>query len=480
MAMELFRMADSLGVGGNFYVNRKLLIPQTLSQMQKIGLWSGVRAAEYDDLYQEDAPFQVTSCQSEDARCYKSSTWDLHHVGDGGIVIVDEAHMQKSKVMKNILGWYRRQNARIILLTATPVAMGGWADELLVSASLREWRDAGALVMVQPTTVSQPDMRKVKRNATGEYVLDGEKKKVYMQSIVGDVVSSYEKSHETGPTMVYCPGVSESVWMVRKFRERGHRFIHVDATSAEIDGVRHSLTRELWAEIVEMVKAGEAAGLSSRFKLREGVDIPQATHCILATPIGSLASYLQIVGRVMRAYSCDGYTKTHAILQDHGGVYHSQGSPNQDRDWDSLWQMKEHAASSFHMDQLREGAVKESIRCPNCGAERAAGPKCWKCGFEHPLSERRIIEENGALRQVTGDIVPRTRRVRRHDTAQLWTKMFYGYRNKKVEQSFAQMEAFFYRTHGYRPTRDLPFMPRHAIDWKAKVYEVPMEKLTGI
>ena len=482
MAMELFRWADHMGIGGNFYVNRKLLIQQTYDQMQSAGLWAGARAAEYDDLYDEDAPFQVTSAQSEDARVYKSGKWDLHHVGEDGIVIVDEAHMQKSGVMNKIVDWYKRQGARIVLLSATPVNMKGWADHLIVSGTIKEWRDVGALVPVQPTTVSQPDLRKIKRNATGEYVLDGQKKKVFTQSIVGDVIASYEELHETGPTMVYCPGVEESKWMVKRFADRGHRFVHVDATSAIIDGEKQSLTRELWAEIVEMVKDGSVAGLSSRFKLREGIDIPSASHCILATPIGSLASYLQIVGRVMRAFMDPetGYVKTHAVLQDHGGVYHSLGSPNHDREWESLWQLKEHAASSFLKDQMREGSEREPIRCPKCGAERARGPKCWKCGFEHAKSERRILQEDGTMRTVTGDLVQRVVRTKRHNTESLWTQMFYGYRNKKVEQSFAQMEAFFLRTHGYRPTRDMPFMPRYGIDWKSKVYEVPMERLTGI
>lgn len=481
MAMELFRWSDAMGAGGNFYVNRKLLISQTFGQMQNAGLYAGVRAAEFDDLYDEDAPFQVSSAQSEDARVYKSSRWDLHHVGEGGIVVVDEAHLQKSKVMKNILGWYRSQGARTVLLTATPVDMKGWADKLIVSGTLREWREAGALVPIIPTTVSQPDMRKVKRNKTGEYVLDGQKKKVFTQSIVGDVIASYEELHEQGPTMMYCPGVEESKWMVKQFAERGHRFIHVDATNAVIDGQKHPLTRELWQDILGMVRSGEVLGLSSRFKLREGIDIPQSSHCILATPVGSLPSYLQIIGRVMRSYTDPetGFVKPHAILQDHGGVYHQLGSPNHDRDWESLWQLKEHAASTFHMDQIKEGKERESIRCPKCGAERMRGPKCFKCGFEHERSERRVMQEDGTMRTVKGDLVKKTVRTKRNDTEKLWASMFYGYRNKRVNQSFAQMEAFFLRTHGYRPVRDLPFMPRYAIDWKQKVHEVPMDRLIG-
>lgn len=479
MATELFRYADYHGLGGNFYTNRKLLTPQAASQFRSAGLFCAIRAAEYEDDFDEDAPFQVSSAQSEDARVYKSGVWDLHAVGQGGVVIVDEAHLQKSKVMKNILGWYEKQDARIVLLTATPVNLSGWADSLVVSASIGDWRAAGALVLVHPFTITQPDLSKVKKNQVGEYVLDGEKKRQFVQSIVGDVVSSYEKLNQGGPCMMYCPGVAESKWMVAQFAKRGHRFIHVDATDAVIDGERYKLDRELWSDIVQQVKNGDAAGLSSRFKLREGIDIPAADHCILATPIGSLASYLQIAGRVMRASPATG--KTHAILQDHGGVYHNHGSPNHDRDWETLWQLKEHAASSMNMELMKEGVEREPIRCPKCGMERKTGPKCLNpsCGYEHEKSERRIILENGDVKLVKGDIVPRTRRMNRHDTEHKWSQMFYGFRNKKVERSFAQMEAFFLHEYGYRPKRNLPFMPRHTIDWKRKVYEVPMERLIG-
>ncbi|MEO1616493.1 MAG: DEAD/DEAH box helicase family protein [Planctomycetota bacterium] len=477
MSLELLRWADSLGVGGNFYVNRKLLVTQTADRFQDGGLWMGIRAAEYEDRFDDDAPFQVTSAQSEDARVYKSGRWQMHDVGEGGLVIVDESHMQKSKVMKNILDWYETQGARIVLLTATPVNMSKWAEQIIVSGKLKEWRDVGALVMVHPYTISQPDLSKVKKNNVGEYMMEAEKKKQFVQSIVGDVLSSYEELNQGGPAMMYAPGVAESKWLTSEFRKRGHDFVHVDATSAIIDGETHKLDRSVWEDIVGMVKDGTKQGLSSRFKLREGIDIPAADHCILATPIGSLSSFLQIVGRIMRASPST--NKTHGILQDHGGAYHNHGSPNHDRDWDSLWQLSDHAASTMHMDAMKEGQANEPIRCPKCGGERAAGPKCPHCGHEHKQSERRIIMEDGSVKLVEGKLVKRTRRVTKHNTAQLWTQMYYGFKNKKVERSFAQMEAFFKKEYGYRPERNLPFMPRRVIDWKRKVFEVPMKDLIG-
>ena len=478
VAQEIFRYCQANDLGGNFYVNRKLLIGQSFNRFRDSGLYCGVRAAEFDDMFDPEAPFQVTSAQSEDARVYKSGRWDMHEVGAGGFVLVDEAHMQKSKVMRNILQWYENQGANIVLLTATPTNMKKWADGLIVSGSLSQWRKQGALVLIHPYTISQPDLSKVKKNAqTGEYVMDEDKKKRFCQSIVGDVIDSFERLNQGGPAMMYAPGVRESRWLVSQMAKRGHKFIHVDATDAYIDGEKHTLNRSLWNDIVGQVKDGTVKGLSSRFKLREGIDIPAADHCILATPIGSLSSFLQIIGRVMR--SAPG--KTHAVLQDHGGVYHQHGSPNHDRDWDSLWQLSDYAASSLQSELIREKVIPEPIRCPKCGFERARGPKCLNpaCGYEHEQSERKIVMEDGSIRLVNGNIIKTKKRKNRSDTEQLWTRLYYGYKNKKVNQSFSQMEAYFYREHHYYPERNLPFMPRRAIDWKAKVHEVPMERLTG-
>lgn len=475
-AVELFLWAQSQGLGGIFFVNRKILIPQTLRQLEAVGLHTGVRAAEYEDMFDADAPFQVSSAPSEQARVYKSQKWQLHEMPPGSIVVVDEAHLQKSKVMQNLIFYYQNAGCRVILITATPVGMKKWMDECVVGAPLKEWRDVGALVPVYTLTISQPDMRKVKRNATGEYLLSDRKRKIYTQHIVGDVLAGFKENDRGNGAMVYAPCVKSSRFLVQEAAKVGISLIHVDATEAIIDGKEYSLTRTLWDDVIGMVKNREVHGLSSRFKCREGLDIPQADLCILATPVGSLASYIQICGRIMR--SSPG--KKDAVLQCHGGSYWTHGSCNVDQDWQSLWQLSEHAASTFHQDQIANNdQVKEPIRCPECGCERRSGNVCPKCGFKHEKSVRKIVQEDGELKEVTGDLVRPKRRKEMPDTADLWARMFYGFRNKKLEKSFAQLEAFFFRTHNYWPSRNLKFMPRHAIDWKAKVYEVPMSSLIG-
>lgn len=207
---------------------------------------------------------------------------------------------------------------------------------------------------------------------------------------------------------------------------------------------------------------------------KEGIDIPHAYHAILATPIGSLASYIQIVGRVLRAAP----NKTHALITDHGGNYWRHGSPNHDRPWDLLWDLPNRAADVRHQAQIKMGEIFEPIRCPQCESERVGGAQCPFCGFEHEKSVRRVIMADGAMDTVEGKMVHKRYIKEEFDTEKNWSKMFFGYRNKAVKASFLQMEGFFSREYGYHPPRDLPYMPKDSSDWYRHVYQVPFNRLS--
>jgi superfamily II DNA or RNA helicase len=476
-AIELFRWADSQGIDGCFYVNRKLLVSQTAARFGAEGLLYGVRAADYEEMFDPAMPYQICSIDTEKARCIDRQTWKFH---DAGLVVVDEAHIQKSKAMAQVLERYEKLGAKIVLLTATPVGLSDWADELVVSGKMQEYRDCNSLVLASVKSIGQPDLRRIKRNATGEYELDGEKRRIFTQSIVGKVIDGWKTFNpDARPTMMYAPGKPESVWLTEQFQKLGVSWCHVDATDAVIDGKRAPLTRSLWKEILERYKDGSIKGLSSRFKLREGIDCPFTYHVILATPIGSLASYVQTVGRVLR-FSNE--TPDHVLITDHGGNYWRHGSPNADRPWDRWWTLPEHAISELNQKAMQEGLKKESIVCPRCKTERTGGRKCpdppYGCGFEHDKSKREVIQENGTLEEVEGDLLRPLRIQRRSDTERLWSQMYWGYRNKGLKKSFAQLEGFFAHEYGYHPPRDLPFMPRNAEDWYRHVPSVALGDLT--
>jgi len=454
-----------------FMVNRRLLIPQTVDKFRADSLPVAVRAAGYDDEFDASAPIQISSADTERSRVYERKIWEPLETD---ILVVDEAHLQRTGTMDRLAADHRRHGGRVVLLTATPIGLHTRADRLVISGRLQEYRDCGALVPAVVKSIEQPDLRKVKRNKTGEFIIDGRKRMIYTQTIVGNVIERWKRYADDGITFAYWPGVPESVWGTEQFLRAGIPWAHVDATNAIVDGKRANLTRFLWQEIHQRLLDGTIKGVSSRFKLREGVDIPEMSCCILATPIGSLASYIQTVGRVLRRSNV---TPDKVLVIDHGGNYLRHGSPNHDRAWQDWWAMPEKAVSSMHLDRIRNREAPEPIRCPKCEGERIGGFRCPHCGFEHKKSQREVVMEDGRMVTRDGDIVQRKRIRRKPDTETLWRKLVFGCHRYNKDRTFLQLEAWFNHEHHYYPPRNIPLMPKRPEDFCRRVNMIPLDQL---
>ena len=472
MAIELMLWAEFQDWSTAFYTNRKLLTDQTAKRFSVVGLEYGVRAAEFEHASNPQAIHQICSANTEHSRVVQRVTERLH---PADLVIIDEVHLQSADVMQNLVRLHKELGAKAIVgLTATPIGINHMFEELIISGRLAEYRECKSLATAMVKCIEQPDMRKVKRNKTGEFIVDGRKRAVYTQTIVGNVIGRWKKYNpDARPTLLYAPDVAGSIFFTEEFAKQGVAWCHVDATNCVVDGKQRKLTLDLWNEILDRFVAGDIKGVSSRFKLREGIDIPSAYHCILATPIGSLASYLQTIGRILR-WSKE--TPDFVLVTDHGGNRHRFGSPNHDQPWADLWSLPEHAASTYFFNSVKNRTKPEPIRCPKCETERASGPKCPSCGYEHIKSVRPVIMEDGRLRECEGEIIRPHYVSERHNTQELWARMFWSFR-KNSDQTFNQMAGFFYRTHGYYPPRTLDLMPTEQLDWGRKVRDVPNDRI---
>ena len=478
MATELFKWIASMGGTGAFYLNRKLLIPQTAARFRQAGLHFGIRAADYEDCYDYYAPFQICSADTERARVFKKQVWPFR---PAWLTIVDEAHIQKSRIMAEILKRMRDEGGKVVLLTATPIGLSRWVDELVVSGTMQEYRECKAIVPAKCFSLKQPDMSKVERNLTGEFVMDGEKKRIYTQTIVDDVLVSWRKHNpDARPSLLYAPDVAGSVWFADQFQRQGVNWAHVDATDCVVDGLRARLTRPMWAEILERFKANDIKGISSKFKLREGLDVPEAYFACLATPIGSLASYLQTIGRILR-YSAA--TPDSVIVCDHGGNYLRHDSPNAQRPWRAWWDLPEHVVSKWHDSRIREKKEKEPIRCPKCGMERRGGIQCLNpaCKFIHAKSMREVIMADGTIELKEGNLINPKYYSLRSDTEKKWTDLYFSWkRSKKCKgKSFNQLAGWFAHKNHYHPPRNLPWMPIVDSDWARPIGDVAANQLQG-
>lgn len=447
------------------FTNRRLLLEQTKERLEAHGIHPGMRAAGYETAYLRDV--QLAMFQSEISRVYNRKDRSLH---PARVVIADECHLSRSGQSEKLLRDYMDQGAAIVGFTATPLDLGDLYSELIVAGTNSECREHGALVAAQTYAPDEPDLKHVKRYMVGEDLTETQNVQAMMRpGIFGRVFKHWDRLNpERKPTILFAPGVKESLWFAEQFVSSGIRAAHIDGQDCWSCGEfgQGPLARE---KILAEFKAGDISVVCNRFVLREGIDIPSIGHAIFACVFGSLSSYIQSGGRALRAAP----GKEDVTIQDHGGNWHRHGSLNSDRDW-SLGQTNTRTVGE-RIERLREKREAQPICCPNCGKVRSGGKVCSACGHQGHINSRMVVQIDGNLREITGDFYKPRRVATRPDTERLWLSMYH--RMKRANRTFRQAEALFFVENHYYPPRTLPRMPVSDGDWWCKISDVPMERL---
>lgn len=308
------------------YTNRKMLLDQLSGVLSKHGIAHGLRASEHQaDLLSE---VQISSIQTELARVYKSQKWGLHLAK---LVIIDEAHNNCGDTAKRIIAEHAEKGAVVVGYTATPLGLADVYNKLIVAGTPSELRECGALVPCNTYGPDEPDTKSIKKLPSGEFSEKDVKKVFRIQQVFGRIFEWWKKLNpDARPTILFAPGVKESVWCAQQFEELGVRAAHIDGEDIYLDGKAYESDRPARDEVIEQIKDGRIKVVCNRFVLREGIDIPELYHAIFATVFGGLQSYLQSGGRVLRNHpSLPG----HVIVQDHGGCLDTETEILTKRGW---------------------------------------------------------------------------------------------------------------------------------------------------
>lgn len=405
--------AEKRGLKVNFVTHRKLLLAQTSKVFVEEGLPHGIRAAEYEpDL---DQAIQLSSRDTEVSRCVQSKRMSPVMAD---IVIIDEAHVNKAGEILKLLEMQRdmRPGMCVVGLTATPVDIWHMYDHLIKFASNSEMR-ASTPALHLPCRVFAPDVMDIsmlKRNKTGDFV-DGEDNPwsdaKTAPTIFGRVLPHYKAYNpEQRPTILFAPSVASSLYFVDLFITAGFPAAHIDGEciyygEKNPDGsqkVNRTTDPKERDKVFCDLRSGKIKVLCNRFVLTEGVDLPEVYHLILATPFGSLTTYLQAVGRVQRAHhSLPG----HVVIQDHGGSVIRFGHPDLDRDWKVGDSWQDFVKDNDIEDQVTQPEKnkeenREEILC-ECGQYRMGGPVCPNCGKSAPKRHIMVLQINGTLKPLT-------------------------------------------------------------------------------
>lgn len=403
--LELVRRELEQGGKAVIYTDRKTIRGQISDVFESNDVSHGIRAAGYQPSLHERV--QVSSLMTERARCLvPEPKWELH---DATLVVLDEAHRCKGKVAREILRRHLQSNAFVTGWTATPAGIGNLYDDIVCMATLSELRDSGVLVPCEVYAPEELDMSGVKM-VGDEFHMGQMRARVRESLAIGSVIDHYLRLNpEHKPAVLFAPGVPESRWLADQFCWRCVQAEHIDAKTSESKR----------KEVFERWRSGETELVCNYGILREGFDFRECAHAILVQPTAKISTYLQIVGRVLRAAP----GKTKAILQDHTGAYWRHGSPNDDRRWD----LKD-TDRSIAKARKKKSKDEGPYLCPQCGAVRHAIPgfygRCPICGYERKPVYRVVRQTNGKL--VYQNAKPQNKKA---DLTTLWRSCIYAASN---------------------------------------------------
>ncbi len=462
--MEQMLALDLLSRGRrvDLFTNRKILLEQLSQSLDGANIPHGIRASGY--AHDPEHRLQVVSVQTDHARRARTL------LNPGDVAIVDEGHLFNNPSSKAILERYRAY----VLVTATPLGLADMADELIVAGTPSELRQCGALVPAIHVGPTEPDLKQMKALREGQDLSENQQRKAMPPKLLwGSVLRWYHKTNpERRPSILFAPGVPESLWFARTLSENGIRSAHIDGEDVWLDGRLIPSSRQAREDVIGGSKDGSIQVLCNRFVLREGVDLPWLYHGIFATVFGSLQSYLQAGGRLLRAHP----GLDSVVIQDHGGHWWRHGSLNSDREWGL--DLTNESAYGMRADRLREKREREPWRCPSCATILMAR-RCAFCGYEGQKRCRAVLQADGQLREMVGEVFKPRRITKRKDGPKLWERMYWRSKTEKGRRTFKAAAALFAMENDYGwPDPTWPFMPTNPMDWYRDVSIVPMDRLT--
>lgn len=475
MVGQIARRFLDVGKRAVYYVGKRVLLDQVRRDMDEQGFSFGVRAAGH--YAERHHALQIASLPTERTRSKKES----HEKCKADVVLVEEGHLHcQGREDRRVLQAHVDDGAVVILVTATPIGVGHFAQKIVQAGVVSDGFECGALVRAVHYGPDEPALDSMKHSLAENVSETDSRRAVMRKGIFGRVLEWWRKLNPEGkPTILFAPGVPESKWFAQEFFKAGVPSAHIDGEEVWINGETLESTQGARDEIAKASRCGDVAVVCNRFVLREGVNWPWLGHGIFATVFDSLASYLQAGGRLLR-----NYPGLHSVVvQDHGGNWRRHGSLNEDRYWslDDTQRLLANRREDGYRDPNAPQELREPLTCPRCAA--VVRPQkfmtCHACGFEFPISRRvrSVVQVDGTLVKITGKMFP-AREVRlEEDTVKKWKAIYWAYKNARKRFTFRAAYGYFMNQHGYYPPKDLPYMPLKDFDWDRPVRGVHPERL---
>lgn len=260
---------------------------------------------------------------------------------EADVILYDEvAHLPASKFRRLLElypeAWLVGAGATICRSDDRPLSM---FERLIVAATYSELIQAGRIV---PAKVWQPEKQ--------------------VNGLATDPVKAYLKYASGKRGFVFTLGIENSEALALEFRDAGVPCIAV-----------HSKSKERNTALARLA-SGDLTLLVSDALLTEGVNVPSAEVCVLASAVNFVGQYMQKTGRVLRSYP----GKQHATVLDLVGASLQFGMPHMDREF------------TLEGKKFDRSVIPTLRVCQYCGyTQLSGGLECESCDFTFPIIARR-------------------------------------------------------------------------------------------
>jgi len=503
MQIALTQWASKEGKKVVLFTNRILLTQQTRRVLQNEGVIAGVVAASMPQYEYEESPVQIASIQTVLARRRKDASYWL----DADLVIADEIHQVASGESAALLNEYTERGAKECGVTATPLGVSNVCEKLVVAAGTRDLQDQGILAYARWFAPSELDTRKLVKGKVDLSLSENDARRTWgplkgndmvRTRIVGNILEHYKRLHPgLVHTLAFAPGVKESLWAAQFCWSHGIRALHIDGEDFWCDGKLHDRKSQdgQFQRYMQEWRDGDIPIIWNRFVMREGIDEPQIECIMLATPVDSYRSFLQMIGRGLRVSK---ETPRAIMVLDFGGNWWRHGSVNINVDWADVYECNDpDVLSKNRIAEIRETGESVGRACPKCGMVHQSKGRmlyCQYCGHEmfRGKASRPIIQADGTLCLQNDEPIKQWKIKAMPGNEKTWSGLYWNaVKRKNGEVTFNQLyQQAAYRSaveqgsktkpafwKAYYPPRDLPLMPRRKNDWHLQIRDVPTQSL---
>lgn len=413
IAAEIIRRAREKGERVLFLAPRRELIHQTSKKLTGVGVSHGIVLAGFKHSYRPYETVQVASVDTLISRMVRSQRLVLPEFDR---LIVDEAHVGLTDTRQKLFDLW--PDASVLGLTATPCrsdgkALGLMYEELIEVASVRELVDLGFLVDADYFSVSEPDLRKV-RKVAGDYNRGDLDRVMNKPKLVGDIVQHWLEHAHDRRTVVFATSIDHSAALATQFVLMGVSAEHVDANTPTAERER----------IFARFQSGETQVLTNCTLASIGFDLPELDCVVFARPTLSLGLYLQCLGRGLRIAP----GKERCLVLDHAGNVQRHGFATEERYWTLHGKYAQDQEKVQRAKKEKEQKELMDVVCPECKYTFIAAPECPNCGYVFPKKGR-------VLETLDGQLIPLNTKIKREPDRFEFYSMLCGFSKIKGYKS---------------------------------------------